>query len=86
MALAITYSATLSALAPVAGITFGCRGLAARHVDVVQPHAEPAHHLAAGERVEQLAAHLRQVAHDQRIGPWPLRRYRRAASSTRATS
>ena len=43
-------------------------GFTGRHVDVVQPHAQTTHDLAALHRRQQGAPHLGAIAHDQRIG------------------
>ena len=68
MVAVITYSATLSALAPVAGITAMPRASQAWHIDVVQPDTQPPDDAAAAQRGKQCATHLGAVAHDQGVG------------------
>ena len=50
------------------GNDFDAARFASREVDVVQAHAQAADHAQAGGGRERMAAHLRAVAHDQRIG------------------
>ena len=65
---AMTYSATDCALAPTAAITAMPRAGTGLGVDVVEADAEPRHDPAAGQRREQVAAHLGAVADDEGIG------------------
>ncbi len=64
----MTYSATASAFAPVAGMTSMPARFARQHIDVVEPDAEASHDLQPRRRREKLAIDLRLVAHDERVG------------------
>ena len=65
---AITYSATATTFAPVAGWTDTPRSGACVEVDVVQADAEPAHRDEPGSGREQGPVDAGAVAHDQRPG------------------
>ena len=68
IAVPITYSATASALAPVAGMTSIPRFLQASTSMLSRPTPSRPTTLSAGAAGEQPRVDLRAVAHDQRIG------------------